>query len=410
MLLWVSFAILTATVVAYLLRPLRQAQGPAAIASEAADVAVYRDQLKELDAERERGLIPANEHASARAEIARRLIKRAGTTDSIAADLKQADENSKFSRRIYASMAALLPVLGIVLYLGMGSPHLPAQPFAARDTGPGSEIAIAGLIQRVEERLREHPEDGQGWDVIAPIYLRIGRYPEAAHAYAEANRLQGESDRRLLGFAEATLLAESGVVTEPVRTAALRLLQLDATHIQPRVWLALAREQDGDLAGAVADYRKLLSGAPDEAPWRDAVAERLLLVEARLRGEQVEAPSAQPPAAAESAPHVPQSDAPKGSEPSVNPADLAAMSREEQDAFVGDMVARLAARLEETPQDIEGWLRLARAYKVLGRDDDARLAIVKARKAFAGDEEALGRIAGAESALGLGAKEDQTTP
>ncbi|AHB49029.1 cytochrome C biogenesis protein [Hyphomicrobium nitrativorans NL23] len=404
MLLWVSFAILTAAVVAYLLRPLRQAQGPAAIASEAADVAVYRDQLKELDAERERGLIPANEHASARAEIARRLIKRAGKAESVAAEAERAGENSKFARRIYASMAALVPLLGIVLYLGMGSPHLPAQPFAARDTGPGSEIAIAGLIQRVEERLREHPEDGQGWDVIAPIYLRIGRYPEAAHAYAEANRLQGESDRRLLGFAEATLLAESGVVTEPVRTAALRLLQLDATHVQPRVWLALAREQDGDLAGAVADYRTLLSGAPDDAPWRDAVAERLLLVEARLRGEKVEAQPA--PGTADG----PQSAAPNEGEVSVNPADVSSMSREEQDAFVGDMVARLAARLEETPQDIEGWLRLARAYKVLGRDDDARLAIVKARGAFAGDQEALGRIAGAETALGLGAKEDRTTP
>ena len=404
MLLWVSFAILTAAVVAFLLRPLRQAQGPAAIASEAADVAVYRDQLKELDAERERGLIPANEHASARAEIARRLIKRAGKAESIAAEAKQAGENSKFARRTYATMAALLPVLGVALYLGMGSPHLPAQPFAARDTGPGSDIAIAGLIQRVEERLREHPEDGQGWDVIAPVYLRIGRYPEAAHAYAEANRLQGESDRRLLGFAEATLLAESGVVTEPVRAAALRLLQLDATHIQPRVWLALAREQDGDLAGAVADYRKLLSGAPEDAPWRDAVAERLLLVQARLRGDQVEAQPA--PGSVD----APQSAPPKEGEASVNPADVSTMSREEQDAFVGDMVARLAARLEETPQDIEGWLRLARAYKVLGRDDDARLAIVKARAAFAGDEEALGRIAGAEDALGLGAKEDQTTP
>lgn len=404
MLLWVSFAILTAAVVAFLLRPLRQAQGPAAIASEAADVAVYRDQLKELDAERERGLIPANEHASARAEIARRLIKRAGKAESIAAEAKQAGENSRFARRTYATMAALLPILGVALYLGMGSPHLPAQPFAARDTGPGSDIAIAGLIQRVEERLREHPEDGQGWDVIAPVYLRIGRYPEAAHAYAEANRLQGESDRRLLGFAEATLLAESGVVTEPVRAAALRLLQLDATHVQPRVWLALAREQDGDLAGAVADYRKLLSGAPEDAPWRDAVAERLLLVQARLRGDQVEAQPA--PGSAD----APQSAPPKDGEASVDPADVSTMSREQQDAFVGDMVARLAARLEETPQDIEGWLRLARAYKVLGRDDDARLAIVKARAAFAGDEEALGRIAGAENALGLGAKEDQTTP
>ena len=410
MLLWVSFAILTAAVVAFLLRPLRQAQGPQAVASEAADVAVYRDQLKELDAERERGLIAANELETARAEIARRLIKRAGKAESAAATPKDTAENSKFSRRIYAGMAALLPVLGIVLYLGMGSPHLPAQPFAARDTGPGSEVAIAGLIQRVEERLREHPEDGKGWDVIAPIYLRIGRYPEAAHAFAEANRLEGESVRRLLGFAEATLLAESGVVTEPVRTASLRLLQLDATHVQPRVWLALAREQDGDLAGAVADYRKLLSGASDEAPWRDAVAERLLLVEARLRGEPVEARPAPAAGGPESAPQAMRPAAPTDGEAGVNPADLAAMSREEQDAFVGDMVARLAARLEENPQDIEGWLRLARAYKVLGRDDDARLAIVKARHAFAGDEGALGRIAGAENALGLAAKEDQTTP
>ena len=176
------------------------------------------------------------------------------------------------------------------------------------------------------------------------------------------------------------------------------------THIQPHVWLALAREQDGDLAGAVADYRKLLSGAPEDAPWRDAVAERLLLVQARLRGDQVEAQPA--PGSAD----APQSAPPKEGEASVDPADVSTMSREQQDAFVGDMVARLAARLEETPQDIEGWLRLARAYKVLGRDDDARLAIVKARAAFAGDEEALGRIAGAENALGLGAKEDQTTP
>lgn len=410
MLLWVSFAILTAAVVAYLLRPLRQAQGPRAIASEAADVAVYRDQLRELDAERERGLIPANELETARAEIARRLIKRAGKAEGAAAAAPKAAGSSKSTRAIFASMAALLPVLGIALYLGMGSPHLPAQPFAARDTGPGSEVAIAGLIQRVEERLREHPEDGKGWDVIAPIYLRIGRYPEAAHAFAEASRLEGESERRLLGFAEATLLAESGVVTEPVRTAALRLLQLDATHVRPRVWLALAREQDGDLAGAVADYRKLLSGAPDDAPWRDAVAERLLLVEARLKGEPVEAKPAPAPGGAGSAPQATRPAAPTDGEAGVSSADVAAMSREQQDAFVGDMVARLATRLEENPQDIEGWLRLARAYKVLGRDDDARLAIVKARQAFAGDEGALGRIAGAENALGLGAKEDQTTP
>src|SRR5690606_8684079 len=108
---------------------------------------------------------------------------------------------------------------------------------------------VGELIARVEERLRAHPEDGQGWDVIAPVYLRLQRYADAAHAFAEANRLQGESVRRLLGFAEATMLANNGIVTEPVRRATLRVLELDPDRIDVKVWLALAKEQDGDLPG-----------------------------------------------------------------------------------------------------------------------------------------------------------------
>ena len=73
------------------------------------------------------------------------------------------------------------------------------------------------------------------------------------------------------------------------------------------------------------------------------------------------------------------------------------------------MVDRLAARLKEDPQDLQGWMRLARAYKVIGRDDDARSALSKARETFASDDEALKQIAGAEDALGLGAKEEKTT-
>src|SRR5690606_10076792 len=129
--------------------------------------------------------------------------------------------------------------------------------------------------------LREHPEDGKGWDVIAPVYLRLQRFADAAHAFAEANRLEGESVRRLLGFAEATLLAENGIVTEPVRKAALRVLALEPGRIEVRVWLALAKEQDGDLAAAVAEYNDILGKAPQDAPWRSAVSERLAMVEKR---------------------------------------------------------------------------------------------------------------------------------
>lgn len=409
MLLWVSFAVLTAAVVAFLMRPLRQADGAAAVASEAADLAVYRDQLKELEAERERGLIADNELESARAEVARRLIKRAGAEGGEAARTTPSRESTPRARRIYTGVAALLPIAGIAVYLAIGSPHLPAQPFAAREAAPDVEPAIAGLIRRVEERLKEQPDDGKGWDVIAPVYLRIGRFPEAAHAYAEANRLEGESARRLIGFAEATMLAEGGQVTEPVRITARRILELDASAVQPRVWLALGREQDGDLPAAASDYRKLLTGAPEDAPWRDAVAERLMLVEARIRGEDVEARPAPAPATSEAAPGK-QETAPSASGAAgVSSADVAAMSREEQDAFVMGMVDRLAKRLEENAEDLEGWLRLARAYTVIGRGDEARSAIASARKTFASDKDALEKIAGAEEALGLGAKEEKTT-
>ena len=134
-----------------------------------------------------------------------------------------------------------------------------------------------------------------------------------------------------------------------------------------------------------------------------------MLLEARLRGDPVEARPAPAPETAERAPDEARPAAPQEGGTGVSPADIAAMSRDEQDAFVTGMVDRLAARLEENAQDLEGWMRLARAYKVLGREDDARLALIKAREAFASDEQALGRIAGAEQALGLGAEEEKTT-
>jgi cytochrome c-type biogenesis protein CcmH len=251
--------------------------------------------------------------------------------------------------------------------------------------------------------LRDQPQDGKGWDVIAPVYLRLGRYADAAHAFAEANRLLGESVRRLLGFAEATLLAENGVVTEPVRRAALRVLELEPQRKEVRAWLILAREQDGDLAGAAEDYRKLLADAPADAPWRVAVSDRLALVERKLKGEtEPVEPATQQPAPAPPAAQTPP--APQGETP-----DIAAMSPAEREAFITGMVDRLAKRLETNGQDLDGWMRLARAYKVLGRDDEARSALGRARANFPDDAAAMAEIEKSEQNLGLAAQEPATS-
>jgi len=390
MLLWLCFAFLTAAIVALLLRPLRGAPATA-VEPAAADLAVYRDQLNELDAERDRGLLVDSEVESARAEVARRLLKRAGRDVPAAASGDEAKSLAR-ARRTYAAVAALLPIFGIGLYLAEGSPHLPDQPFAERKSADVGQSQVVELIARVEERLREHPEDGKGWDVIAPVYLRLQRYADAAHAFAEANRLEGETVRRLLGFAEATLLAGNGIVSEPVRRAALRVLELEPSRIEVRVWLALAKEQDGDLSAAVAEYRDILSKAPEDAPWRTAVTERLALVEKRIKGEPtVEDRPATPPSA---------STAPAGEMP-----DISTMAPAEREVFIARMVDRLAARLKENGRDLDGWIRLARAYKVLGRDDDARGALRSARENFAGEQASLDEIGKSAESLGFGTEE-----
>lgn len=400
MLLWVCFAILTASVVALLLRPLRHAR-TTAVEPAAADLAVYRDQLRELDAERDRGLVIESELESARAEVARRLIKRAGDdkVDGLR-PLRDDSTSRELAQKIYLAVAGLLPVVAIGLYLMSGSPQLSGHPFAERKTADGGAGSVVDLIARVEERLREHPEDGRGWDVIAPIYLRLGRYADAAHAFAEANRLEGEQVKRLLGFAEATLLAENGIVSEAVRKAAIRVLQLEPQRTEVGVWLVLAKEQDGDLAGAAAGYRELLAKAPENAQWRKAVAERLDLVTKKLNGEKPEqaaGPKAGPREASGSeTPNAGPVSSENAPSENVSPEN---MSPEQRDAFILSMVNRLAARLKQDGKDAAGWIRLARAYKVLGRDQDAANALASARENLAGDKAALDEIGKAEQSL-----------
>ena len=101
--------------------------------------------------------------------------------------------------------------------------------------------------------------------MIAPVYLKLGRYADAAAAYANAVRLQGESVNLLAGLAEASIMAKDGIVTEEARAAYEKILKLEPGRVEPRFWLAMGKEQDGRLADALADYSALLKEAPAEA-------------------------------------------------------------------------------------------------------------------------------------------------
>ena len=294
-----------------------------------------------------------------------------------------------------------IPALGLALYLTYGSPSLPDQPLEARLKEAPATQQIAGLVARVEARLRNHPEDGTGWDVIAPVYLRQRRYQDAAEAYERAIRILGESVPRLAGYGEALVLQNNGIVPEAARRAFETVLASDRTQLKPRFWLAMAKEQDGQLTEAAAAWREMLKLGSANAPWRKVVEQRLHAVEAKL-GQG----GATPPGADGEAKAKPDAVARAEQQPARGPTaeDVRAagqMTPEQRMAMINSMVEGLAQRLQENGDDLQGWQRLVRAYMVLGKRDAALQALASARKVFEGNGEALGQIDAFAKTLGL---------
>ena len=386
MLLWVILACLTAIVLLVLLRPLAGV-GAADRAPEAFDAAVYRDQLGEIASDRARGLIGEQEAEAARIEIARRLL----AADSKARAPDRAKSDGPRARAAMIGVALALPLLALGLYLIYGSPRLPDQSLTARLQDPESDQKLEALVARVEARLREHPEEGEGWDVIAPVYMGWRRYGDAAQAYAQAVRLLGESAKRLSGQGQALVLANNGVVTEEARHALERAVELDASLIEPRILLAIAKEQDGQFQAAIEDWRALLSHADGDAPWREMVEKRIAAAEAHLAGRPVSEAETPPQAGAQS-------------QNGPSASDIAAaqnMSPAERQAIVERMVQGLAARLDQDGSDLPGWLKLVRAYSVLDRKDDALKALQRAKSQFGGNTQAIEQLDRLAAELGL---------
>jgi cytochrome c-type biogenesis protein CcmH len=351
MILWFIFAILTALAVLPVVSPYWRRLDEERAGAQ--DLAVYKQQLAEIDDEAARGLLSEAEAQAARIEVSRRIL---------AADKSPAG-GARRKRSAHAPyvIAALIAIIGMGTYLIYGSPNLRDQPLAARAV-PQEQPAVESLIARVEERLKSHPGDGDGWRVIAPVYMRIGRYADAANAMRRVLELLGPTPERLSDFAEAATLADGGVVTREASAAFQKALAANPDDNRAEFWLAVEKEQSNELSEAAARYRKLL-GRNLAANARTIINERLANVEARLTSK-------------------PSADA-------------------EQQAMIDSMVAGLAERLQADGSDLEGWLKLMRAYTVLGRREDALTAMRQAQSRFSGDREALGQIDRIAKSLGL---------
>ncbi len=463
MTLWLILGAMSAAVVAGLLLGLRRAAAPPSPRADH-DLEVYRAQLHELERDVQRGVLGESELHSARLEIERRML---------AADAAREPAPTSASGRKSLALpliaVLLVPAGAFALYLWLGNPTVESVPFTERPSPPAAAAGaplpdVETMMAGLRARLAENPEDLEGWIMLARSAGTLGDHGEAIEAYGRALALNPDMPSVHSALGEVRVMAAEGLVTDAAQRAFETALAGDPEDSRARFYLALAREQDGDLHGALDALVALLADAPADATWTEGVrqraaglaevlgldpesalpaltastssdeAERLAarlndnpkdyqgwITLARMRAALGDPDGAREAldhgsAAYAGAPFVQQqfqqaaqdlgleAPAPGGRGPTADDLQAAAdMTPDEQQAMIRSMVAGLAARLEESPDDLEGWRMLARSYGVLEERAKAAEAYGRVAALSPDDPEAqLGYAAALIEAAGAG--------
>jgi cytochrome c-type biogenesis protein CcmH len=338
------------------------------------DQAVYRDQLNELDRDIARGLITPSEAGAARLEIQRRLL---------AAD-KQPVAPPRLSRS--PALAAIVFVViaagSVSSYLWLGAPGLPDEPFSARKAELARDNAPSSLQRATETlaaKLKQNPADGQGWLLYGRSLAMLSQWDKAEDAYHHAMDL-GQTSAEVLGdHAEVMVMQAGGTVTPAAESAFHQVLKTDPSSGIARYYLALAAMQAGEPRKAIDGWQALLTELPAASPLRPQLGQKIAEA-ARAAGIPVPelAKGAQAQGSA-------QAGGPASGPDAKAVADAANMTDDQRQAMIRGMVANLAAKQKADPSNLDGWLRLARAYTVLHDPDKAADAYDKAAGLKPGD-------------------------
>lgn len=362
MIFWIPAFLLLVIVVAFALWPLIRGK-PSESALEHA-VAFYDARKTELIRQREAGEITGVQCESALAEQGRTVLalNRAGKL------VPGNDDPGAIRRQKLAALLMLVavPVFSLVVYAGLGRPAMPDMPLTARKATP-QIIDIETALQKIEAHLAKNPDDGRGFEVVAPVYLRAGRFADAARAYRRIVELLGETPSRLAEFGESLVAEGNGIVSIDARRAFERSIVLDPEFAKSRFYLALAREQDGDVVGAYLVLQRLEASLP-EGPSRMRVSAEIerFRAEGKIKGN---------------------SETPRGQNEEARQAN-SGLPEQDRDAAIRGMVEALDARLAEKGGGIEDWQRLIQSRIVLGQRDKVEAAVTRARAALAGDASA----------------------
>jgi cytochrome c-type biogenesis protein CcmH len=341
---WGGPIVLSVILIAIMLRPLYRRAATAEADERARRLQIFRDQLADLDRDAADGRIGKDELEATRLEVQRRLLA-AGAEEAAA-------PRQRGGNRLHLAIPLAVVLLAgpALLYLKLGQPGAADQPFASRGAEDEDRAEMAQLLDKLKEHLTAEPTDINGWTMYARSLRSVGRIDEAVEAYERALKLAPNNPDVTGSYGELLVEQAGGTVTPKAEGLFAQTRANDPTDPRPLFYGAQAKAQAGDREGALKEYVTLAEQTPKDAPWAQAVTDRITALAKEL-GRPV--PEIAPKATA-------------GGPDAAQVAGAAGMSDDDRKAMIGTMVARLDARLKEHPDDPEGWQKLGRAYDVMG--------------------------------------------
>lgn len=246
-LFWVLGAALTVVAVALLLRPVPLRREAAPVSRREANISIYRDQLRELDADLAAGKLAPADHARARAELEGRLLADAGAPEAPPARPR--------GRGLAIALGAAVPLFAAALYLAVGTPQA-LGPRSDPHAFDGQQLAA--LVERLAAKMRENPDDAEGWRLLGRSYGALGRFPEAVDAYAKAAARKPRDAQLLADFADVLAMARGQRLEGEPEKLLARALEIDPHNVKALALAGTAAYERKDYAGAARLWQRML--------------------------------------------------------------------------------------------------------------------------------------------------------
>jgi cytochrome c-type biogenesis protein CcmH len=262
---WIVGAALAAAALGLLLRPLLFGRKAGNVRRQDANISIYRDQLAELDADLAAGKLAPDDHARSRAELEARLL-----ADVAAPEAAQTPAARPGGRRRALALGAAVPLLAAALYLAVGNPEA-LRPHAF-DTQQ-----LQSLVDRLAAKMRDNPDDPEGWRLLGRSYGALNRFPEAVDAYAKALERKPRDPDLLADMADVLAMSRQQSLQGDPEKLVLRALEIDPEHLKALALAGTAAFERKDYAAAERYWRRMLplvaAGSEDERQVRGSIDE-----------------------------------------------------------------------------------------------------------------------------------------